>query len=141
MKYLHLFLFFFFFQNISFAQKNDILKAEKARFEACTHQDTLALAQLLSDDLVYIHSNSLKETKADFIHSVASEKIKYLKFEIIEQKQTKLSRKIAMIQGLVLVNGKFKGDLFEMKLRYTSIYIKKNHAWKLLTWQSTKLVL
>jgi hypothetical protein len=90
---------------------------------------------------VYIHSNSLKESKADFIHSVASGKIKYLNFEILEQKPTTLGRKTAMIQGLVLVKGKFKDDPFELKLRYTSVYVKKKRVWKLLTWQSTKLVI
>jgi hypothetical protein len=51
MKHLYFFLFFFLFQNVSFAQKNDVFEAENARFQACTTQDTSALKQLLSDDL------------------------------------------------------------------------------------------
>ena len=57
--------------------QNTILSSEDARFRAQVQRDTLALQNLLSDDLVYIHSNALTETKTDFINSVRTGHIAY----------------------------------------------------------------
>ena len=48
-----------------------VLNAESARFEAMIRRDTVQLRQVLSDDLVYIHSNGLVETKMEHISSIS----------------------------------------------------------------------
>lgn len=133
MKLKTLFLFTFFFK-LNYSQIN----LDSLRFEKLIISDTQFLKQQLDDSLVYIHSNGLIETKPSFIESVTSGKIIYQKYEIlnhnsIQEKNTKINT------GEINVEGLFDLNSFTVKLKYVSIYIRKNKQWKLKYWQSTKI--
>lgn len=114
------------------------IDAQQLRFNAMTQMDTVQLEKILHEDLQYAHSNGLIESKKDFIQSVALQKIKYEKIEPIESKVEKYG-KTAIITGFCKVNGKFNNIAFEVKLRYLSVYRKKNGRWLLKSWQSLKI--
>lgn len=139
MKYLFFIFLITLVSNVTFAQETEILESEKARFSACIQQDSARLYSLLDENLTYIHSNSLLESKATFIHSVVSGNIKYNSFEVQNENVQLLSRKTAIIVGLLLVKGTYKTSPYEVNLRYTSIYVKQKRKWKLRAWQSTKI--
>lgn len=114
-----------------------ISRIETKRYEAMTKADTVYLKFILSDDLVYTHSNGLVENKSEFIQSIISKKIVYKQIGVKEQK-IKLYHKTAVITGVVKVSGSLNGKDFEIDLRYTNVYIKKDD-WKLVVWQSLKI--
>lgn len=100
--------------------------------------DTFFLEKILHEDLEYVHSNGLIETKRDFIKSVATQKIRY---ENIDPFQVTVKRygRTALVTGLCKVNGKYNNTAFEVKLRYISVYRKKMRKWQLKSWQSLKI--
>jgi hypothetical protein len=112
--------------------------SEAMRFQAQVSRDTALLADLLSDDLVYIHSNALVETKADFIRSVAGGGIRYLTMQAEGEPVIRQWGKSAISNGIVLVNGMYQGTEFDIRLHYTAVYRKEKGIWKLCSWQSTK---
>ncbi len=126
---------FFFSQNL-FSQDEAIFASEQQRFNAQISFDTEALDDLLLDELIYIHSNTLIETKADFIKSVASKKIVYQEMNL-KHHLLRRYKKMAVITGLVEVNGLYNGENFTVELFYTSIYKKYKRNWLLVSWQST----
>ena len=77
-----------------------ILATELRRFDAMVQKDTAYLRGLLADDLIYIHSNSLKENKQEHISAIGSGKIVY---EKMNRENPKIRRygKIAIINGNV----------------------------------------
>lgn len=103
-----------------------------------TTRDSVALNHVLNADLDYMHSNGLCESKADFIHSVTSQKIQYLQMTPLEQKISQ-SRNHATIIGKCQVKGMYKGTAFELTLRYLSVYAKHKGKWQLQAWQSLKI--
>ncbi|MBX2927170.1 MAG: nuclear transport factor 2 family protein [Saprospiraceae bacterium] len=113
-------------------------ESETMRFQAQVSRDTAALADLLSDDLVYIHSNALIETKADFIRSVSSGGIRYLAMQAEGKPVIRQWGKTAISNGLALVSGLYQGTKFDIRLYYTAVYRKEKGIWKLCSWQSTK---
>lgn len=115
-----------------------ILDTELRRFEAMTRKDTLALRDLLADDLVYLHSNTLTESKKEHISNIATG---YLIYEKMTREQAKVRRygKVALTNGVVQVKGILKEKTFEMRLAYTAVYRKKGGIWRLVNWQSTKV--
>lgn len=119
------------------AQEAEIISAEAQRFKAQVEQNTEALQLLLHDDLQYLHSNGLMESKADFISSVQSGKITYQKMFSVESRLRRFG-KTAIKTGLVEVGGLYQGKSFEMQLYYTSVYRKERGRWQLLNWQSTQ---
>lgn len=120
--------------------QSGLLAIEDARFEAQVARDTVRLRQLLADDLVYIHSNALTESKSDFIHSVGSGRIVYQRMQAEAGRRIRTSgRRIAIVDGTAQVTGLFQSNAFEMKLRYTASYRKHRGQWQLWSWQSTRI--
>lgn len=115
-----------------------VTESEAMRFQAQVSRDTAALEDLLSDDLVYIHSNTLVETKADFIRSVGGGGIRYLAMQAEGEPVIRRWGKAAISNGIVMVNGMYQGTKFDLRLYYTAVYRKEKGTWKLCSWHSTK---
>ena len=111
---------------------------ERQRFEAMTRKDAGFLEKALANDLTYGHSNGLLETKAEHLANIQAGNIVYRSMEAQEM-QVRLYRKTAVVNGVVKVAGSLKGKDFELKLRYTDVYVKKRGKWKLAAWQSVRL--
>ena len=83
-NYLYtIFVVFLLTQNADAQAKN----LDSIRMSFMIQRDTLSLASLIDDSLIYLHSNGLKESKADFIHSIAANKIVYERMDMIDKKQ------------------------------------------------------
>ncbi len=116
-----------------------MLRAEHARFEAMIAADTAALRKMLHPDLLYIHSNGLEESADDLIASVAAGDIVYQSFEPQQPPRVQIFGETALVDGLVRVRGRYRGDAFQVDLRYTSVYRKVKGSWWLIRWQSLKV--
>lgn len=122
--------------NLLFAQQAAVLSAEQTRFTAQIKQDAATLQAILHDDLYYLHSNGLAESKDDFITSVTSGKIVYQNMQS-SQHSFRQYGKTAILTGLLQVDGLYEGTPFSVALYYTSVYLRKKGRWWLLSWQST----
>lgn len=134
-------IFLFFFVSGTQAQSNlanEVLNMESRRFNAMTQADTNALRPMLADDLVYIHSNSLRESKSDHLLAIGSRKLVYEKLDRKEG-QVRIFGKTAIVNGVVNAKGVLNGNPFDIRLIYTAIYRLKHGLWQLLNWQSTKI--
>lgn len=112
---------------------------EDDRFRAQVRKDTETLSELLSEDLVYIHSNGLVESKSDFLKSIATGKIVYQEMKAAGERSFRYLGRVAIGTGIVNVKGLFDGTPFDIQLRYTSVYHKQKNRWWLVSWQSTKI--
>lgn len=115
-----------------------LLDAERARFEAMTRRDTTALRQMLAEELTYVHSNGLRESKAEHLSNIAKGRIVYQEMVPIET-QVRRYGKVGLITGVVRVGGLYEDRRFELRLRYTSAYVRKGGKWRLVAWQSGSL--
>jgi len=121
---------------IAFGQRT-IAESEDMRFRAQVEQDTATLKQIIADELVYIHSNALTESKRDFINSVKSGKITYQTMEPETGRSIRRYGKTGISNGVVRVGGLYQGRSFDLRLKYTAVYRKKRGKWLLVSWQST----
>lgn len=118
--------------------EQQVLQAEKARFAAMVKSDRAALEKLLADDLTYIHSTALLETKEQFIKSVTSGTIDYVSIVPSEaDSKVRVNGSTAIVTGLAAVNVIDKGNDRKIRIRYTTAYTNRGGAWLLAAWQST----
>lgn len=122
--------------SFSLAQKS-APDSQQMRFEAMLKGDTVVLDKVLSEELTYLHSNGLFENKRDFIRNISSKKLVYENIKL-EKMQIRRTGRISIIQGTGRFKGVIRGNPFEVKLHYISIYKKTNMRWKLIAWQSLK---
>ncbi|MBL7792034.1 MAG: nuclear transport factor 2 family protein [Saprospiraceae bacterium] len=132
------FLLLFFNVQLLVAQST-ISDSEDMRFNAQVKKDTVLLRRILSDDLVYIHSNALVETKSDFLHSISTGNITYNSMQPEPGRAIRNYGKTGISNGIVQVKGLIQGKPFEVRLRYTAVYVKQKKTWRLVSWQSTKI--
>jgi len=121
------------------AQSKNVLENEQIRFQRMVAKDTSGLSMMLGDDLLYIHSNGHKETKAEHLKAVGSGTITYLEMEPVGQPALRKFHKTAYTFGELNVRGIVNGNPFDIVLHYSALYKKQRGRWILLNWQSTKI--
>jgi hypothetical protein len=119
-------------------QSSKVLANEQSRFSAMVAGDTLQLRQWLSDDLVYIHSNSIQESKNAHLSNIASRKIVYEQMRR-ESPAVRIKGRLAIVNGSIRVKGLLNQNPFELQMLYTAVYEKKKGKWLLTNWQTTKI--
>lgn len=115
----------------------EALQAEQARYDAQMNNDFAAMERLYADDLVYIHSSTVIDTKASFIESMRSGAVKYRKMTRGDVK-VRTFGSVAIITG----NGSFevtaRGQELRLDLLFHAVWAKRNGAAQFVSWQATR---
>ena len=115
-----------------------VRSAEVARFKAMTTNDLKGLATLLGDDLVYTHSNALVDSKASYIESISSGRLKYVSVEPRDT-QVRVYGTTAIINATAAVTSISNGTTASSQLRYTDVWVLRDGRWQMVSWQSTRI--
>jgi len=115
-----------------------VAERETQRFAAQVSQDFGILENVLADDLVYVHSSGLVDTKASFIKSIKDGKLKYLQMTAEEMK-VRVYGKTAIITGTCAAKLLSNAQELNLRFRYTDMYVKRKGNWQLVSWQSLRL--
>jgi ketosteroid isomerase-like protein len=125
----------------AFGQKRGaqpVLEFELQRFDAMVRADTQALRAMLADDLIYVHSNALIETREDHLQAIIGQKLIYKSMKR-EEARVRYFGKTAIVNGTVAVDGKINANDFAVRLLYSAVYRRLGKGWQLVNWQSTRI--
>ena len=111
---------------------------EQKRYEALVKNDLAELAKMLAEDLVYTHSNTTVEHKSEYLQALSSKKYVFESFTTDSTEYHFLNRKTVIAAGIVRMKGQRLGKGFELKARFTAVYVRRKRHWKLAAWQTTK---
>jgi len=117
-----------------------IVERENARYAALTASDADALDDILSDDVTYIHSTSIAETKDAQLAGQRHGVHRHGAIATIERR-TRMFGNIAVTRGVIDMVDTAHGQPFTMRLRETLVWIEEGEVWRLLVRQATKLPL
>lgn len=116
-----------------------VLLTEKDRFRAMVNNDLSTLEMIISDDLVYIHSNGSVDNKTSFIAAIKNGTRSY---DDITMEETK----VRVYDSVGIINGKCtyhrrsaEGTPNNLTLLYTSVYVLVSEKWRHVSWQSFKI--
>jgi len=114
-----------------------VQRSEQARFDAQVRRDTSALRRLLGDDLTYIHSNALVESKDHFIETIALGRIVYDSLVPVEMRRRVFGEAVVS-DGKVRVQVQMNGQTVRADLLVTTVHVRRDGRWQLVAWQSTR---
>lgn len=116
----------------------EALQAEAARYAAQMKGDVAAMKKLIGDDLVYIHSSTVQDTKASFIESIRSGNVKY---RVMKRGDVKVRTYgcIAIISGSGRFEVTVKGEDKTLDLLFHAIWAKRAAGVQFVSWQATRL--
>jgi hypothetical protein len=117
---------------------DEALAAEDARYEAQTGDDYAAMQRLFGEDLVYIHSSAVVDSKATYIDSMRSGAVKY---RVMRRSDVTVRTYgcIAMISGLANFEVTVKGQEISVDLRFHSVWAKRDKGLQFVSWQATRV--
>ncbi|MGD0102762.1 MAG: nuclear transport factor 2 family protein [Rhodopila sp.] len=118
------------------AQK--IIDLDRQRMTAMAEKDVAALTRLLSDDLIYTHSNARLDTKQSLIGAMESGSTVYTSVEPSDVVAQDLGDAV-VLTGVAAISVISGGTPNSLRVRFTDVYANKGSQWQMVTWQSTRL--
>ena len=116
---------------------DEAMKAENARYAAQTSNDFGAMQKLFGEDLTYNHSSAATDSKASYIDSMQSGRVKYRKMTPNGDLKTRTYGCLAIITGTAVYEVTAGGQDRTVPLRFTSIWAKRSSGAEFVSWQST----
>ncbi|MFQ4144512.1 nuclear transport factor 2 family protein [Chlorogloeopsis sp. ULAP02] len=116
----------------------EVEQLEERRYQAMLAQDITLLEHLLSEDLSYVHSTGLVDSKASYITFVRSGGVQYQKIER-ENVLVRTYSDTAVVTGRILMTVVIKGEVRFIDNVFVNIWEKRNQGWQFVHWQSTPI--
>jgi hypothetical protein len=113
----------------------EILGLEDKRFAAMIARDFAALDQMVHSDLLYTHSSGVTDTKASWIESMKSGKVKY-KSVSCGGRQVKFFGDVALTRGSAAIEVDIGGQAKSLRLLFLNAWTRTPQGWKFAAWQS-----
>ena len=113
-----------------------VLALDEQRFDAQVAGDKARLEVLLADELHYTHSNASVDTKASYIESIVSGRVRYRQIDRSGQNATVIGD-TAVCTGAATLHVTAGGHDRTLVLRYTDVWVRRAGAWQMVAWQST----
>ncbi len=115
----------------------EALQAEEARYAAQIGNDFAAMERLFGDELVYIHSSTLEDTKASFIESMRSGNVKYRGMKRGDV-AVRTYGCIAIISGHANFEVTARGQDLSLQLLFHAVWAKRAAGVQFVSWQATR---
>ena len=115
----------------------DVEAIERARFQTWVKGDVAAISAVMADDVLYCHSNGQCQTKQQFIADIESRQRVYKKMNVLTMNAKALGSYAVLINGTIEVEAESPGKVVQFKGIYTSVYVRRDGHWQLISWQST----
>jgi len=114
---------------------SEILGLEDKRFAAMIARDFAALEQMVHAELLYTHSSGVTDTKASWIESMKSGKVKY-KSVSCSGRQVKFFGDVALTRGRAAIEVDIGGQAKSLRLLFLNAWTRTPQGWKFAAWQS-----
>jgi ketosteroid isomerase-like protein len=117
---------------------SEINDLEDRRYAAMVDADLDALDELLSDDVMYAHSDATVDSKASYLELLRNGTLVYHSLE--HRTETVVSR-----PGVVVVGGTMSGSIHmhgaakTLNSRVAAVWVAEGDRWRLLAFQPTRV--
>jgi ketosteroid isomerase-like protein len=115
--------------------KEAVTKAEENWKAAVLKADKSALEKLVSDDLIYTHSSSKTQTKAEFIQDVTGGATVYKSIDFESGKMREYGSVVVIPHNVTTVTVQTGSS----HLYLTEVWAKEEGRWQMVSRQATKL--
>ncbi|MBL4722043.1 MAG: nuclear transport factor 2 family protein [Alphaproteobacteria bacterium] len=115
-----------------------IIALDKERMQAMADKDIAKLNKLLCKDLIYTHSSARIDTKESLIGAMESGATVYT--SVVPSKVVAQDLgDVVVLTGEAQISVLSKGVASSFGARFLDVYQNQDGAWRMVTWQSTKL--
>jgi hypothetical protein len=117
------------------SSEKEILGLEDKRFGAMIARDFAALDKLVHDQLLYTHSSGVTDSKASWLESMKSGKVKYKSVNCSERK-VRFFGDVALMNGRAAIEVEIGGQPKSLRLLFLNAWTRTPKGWQFVAWQS-----
>ncbi len=115
-----------------------LLASNAARFTAMVRADFRGLDTLLAPELIYVHSDGVVESKAEYLARLRTGRLRYQAIEP-DDLEARVYGGAGLVTGRSRMQVKAGPKLLRFSIRFTSVYRRGRGGWVLVAWQATRL--
>lgn len=115
-----------------------VLRADADRYRAMLAGDVDALDRLLSPDLTYTHSSAHRESKAEYLASLSSGRVRYESTRC-DEVSVRINGETAILEGHSVFSALVDGVSRTLDNRFLSVWVLRNSKWQMAAWASTPI--
>jgi ketosteroid isomerase-like protein len=115
-----------------------VLRADAERLAAMMAGDGAALSRLMSDALVFVHSDGRIESKAEYVKNMTAGDTAYTNAKTSDLQTLKPSSDVIVLIGTQDMRKKLGDSWSDIHLKFMSIWRNENGTWRMYAWQSMK---
>ena len=119
------------------AEFMDLFETEERREQAMMSGDTTALAKLLADDAIYIHSSGVVDDEKSYVVPLQSRQIQYDAIDITVTKLRRLGAGVVLLSGRAVMQTVQDGRSRPLDNLFIMTWVKTADGWRMASWQST----
>jgi len=116
----------------------EIETLEVQRRNALVKKDFASLANLLGDDLLYVHSSAVAEDKALYLKKLTEGLYDYSALKSLRRSHRVLGD-IVLVDGDLEIHVRVSGADKVVNSRYLQVWARRAGGWKMVSWQSTPI--
>lgn len=119
--------------------EQEVRKVQSDRLNALANGDISKLDQILGNDFISISPQGKVQTKADVVKDLKSGALKVSLIEPIEM-NVRVYENTAVINYLTVTKYVDNGKNFDTQIRATSVYVKRDDRWQLISQHMSRVV-
>jgi hypothetical protein len=115
-----------------------VLTADQQRLAAMRASDGAALGRVLSDEVVFIHSDGRTESKADYIRNMTAGDTAYTDLKTTDVRARQIAADVVVLTGAQEMKKKLGPTWSEIRLKFMSVWRNEAGTWRMVAWQSMR---
>jgi len=119
--------------------EQEVRKVQSDRLKALAMSDISKLDQIVGNDLIYISPVGKVQTKADIVTDLKSGALKVSSIEPVEM-TVRIYGNTAVVNYMTVSKFIDNGKDYNNQIRSTSVYVKRQGRWQLVSQQMTRVV-
>ncbi|MEY2804188.1 MAG: hypothetical protein RL657_1524 [Pseudomonadota bacterium] len=117
---------------------NHIAERDRARIAALLAKDTTALNDLLDDELVYVHSTGVADTKTSYLEGLVTGVWDYHKLEI-RNPHFVIHNATVLVFCRMAIDITVRGQFRSFESNALLVWVERPNGWKLAAVQSSSI--
>lgn len=117
---------------------SEVMRADQARLAAMMAGDGAALRRLMSDELVFVHSDGRTESKTDYVKNMLAGDTAYENARTSEVRALQPSPDLVVLIGVQDMRKKLGTTWSDIHLSFMAIWRHEKGIWRMYAWQSMK---
>ena len=115
-----------------------VLAADAVRLKAMMAGDGAALGKVLSERLIFVHSDGRSESKTDYIKNLQAGDTAYADARTYQVETLENGAESVVLIGVQEMRKKLGPDWSNVRLRFMAVWRNEGGTWRMLAWLSAR---